>query len=73
MCHLLDRPKYFRLGPASPVGISTRGFNVPFQGALNQSDARADKSRNPRFLCLTMGSGVSVLPKMDARGVILET
>jgi hypothetical protein len=29
ICHLLIRPKCFRLGRASPVGISTRGFNVP--------------------------------------------
>jgi len=29
--HLLVRPKCFRLGPASPVGIFTRGFNVPFK------------------------------------------
>ena len=41
--HLLVRPKCFRLGRASPVGSSTRGFNVPFQGALNQSVARTDK------------------------------
>ena len=27
--HLLVRPKCFRLGRASPVGICTRGFNVP--------------------------------------------
>ncbi len=36
--HLLVRPKCFRLGRASPVGILTRGFNVPSQGALNKSD-----------------------------------
>ena len=29
ICHLLVRPKCFRLGRASPVGIFTRGFNVP--------------------------------------------
>ncbi len=29
ICHLLIRPKYFRLGRARPVGISTGGFNVP--------------------------------------------
>ena len=34
--HLLVRPKCFRLGRASPVGISTRGFNVPSQGTLNK-------------------------------------
>ncbi len=33
---LLDRPKCFRLGRASPVGISTRGFNAPSQGTHNQ-------------------------------------
>ena len=32
ICHLLDRPKCFRLGRASPIGIYTRGFNVPSQG-----------------------------------------
>jgi len=37
--HLLVRPKCFRLGRASPVGILTRGFNVPSQGALNKSVA----------------------------------
>ena len=35
ICHLLDRPKCFRLGRASPVGICTRGFNVPWQGTHN--------------------------------------
>jgi len=29
ICHLMVRPKCFRLGRASPVGIFTRGFNVP--------------------------------------------
>ena len=33
--HLLGRPKCFRLGRASPVGIRTRGFNVPSQGTHN--------------------------------------
>ena len=36
ICHLLIRPKCFRLGRVSPVGISTRGFNVPWQGAHNK-------------------------------------
>ncbi len=35
--HLLVRPKGFRLGRASPVGIYTRGFNVPSQGAPNKN------------------------------------
>ena len=38
--HLLVRPKCFRLGRASPVGISTRGFNVPSQGALNKTESQ---------------------------------
>jgi len=35
ICHLLDRPKCFRLGRASPVGTFTRGFHVPLQGTHN--------------------------------------
>src|SRR3990172_11950249 len=35
ICPLLDRPKCFRLGRASPVGICTRGFNMPWQGTHN--------------------------------------
>ena len=71
--HLLVRPKCFRLGRASPVGSSTRGFNVPFQGALNQYVARTDKSRKPRFLCLTGVPEATVLSKMGASGDILVT
>ena len=40
ICHLLDRPKCFRLGRASPVGICTRGFNVPLQGTHNNVSER---------------------------------
>jgi hypothetical protein len=36
ICCLLDRPKCFRLGRTSPVGICcTRGFKVPLQGVHN--------------------------------------
>jgi transposase len=38
--HLLVRPKCFRLGRASSVGIFTRGFNVPYQGAHNNLSER---------------------------------
>ena len=38
---LLDRPKCFRLGRASPVGICTRGFKVPWQGTHNNAAERA--------------------------------
>jgi hypothetical protein len=43
ICHLLDRPKYFRLGRTSPVGIYTRGFNVPFQGTHNNRTERTQR------------------------------
>jgi hypothetical protein len=49
-CHLLNRPKCFRLGRASPVGISTRGFNVPSQGTHNQYDYPLRCSRNSPHL-----------------------
>lgn len=39
---------------------------------FNQSVARTDKWRKPRFLCLTGGLGVPVFTEMDATGVILE-
>jgi len=41
ICRLLDRPKCFRLGRASPVGICTRGFKVPWQGTHNNAAERA--------------------------------
>ena len=41
ICYLLDRPKCFRLGRTSPVGICTRGFNVPFQGTHNNEGENA--------------------------------
>ena len=40
ICYLLDRPKCFRLGRTSPVGIYTRGFNVPSQGTHNNNVER---------------------------------
>jgi hypothetical protein len=38
--HLLVRSKCFRLGRASPVGIPTRGFNMPSQGTHYQAALR---------------------------------
>ena len=38
--HLLDRPQCFRLGRGSPVGTSTRGFQMPSQGAHNNLSER---------------------------------
>ena len=43
ICCLLDRPKCFRLGRTSPVGICTRGFNVPLQGTHNNASERAGR------------------------------
>ena len=40
ICYLLDRPKCFRLGRTSPVGIYTRGLNVPSQGTHNNLSER---------------------------------
>ncbi len=40
---LLDRPKCFRLGRASPGGTCTHGFNVPWQGTHNNVCERAIK------------------------------
>jgi hypothetical protein len=39
--HLLDRPKCFRLGRASPGGTCTHGFNVPLQGTHNNISENA--------------------------------
>ena len=41
ICRLLSRPKCFRLGRVSPVGISTRGFEVPWQGTHNNQCERS--------------------------------
>ena len=53
--HLLGRPKCFRLGRASPVGILTRGFNVPFQGAHKKSEFGTDESSKLRYFVLDRG------------------
>jgi hypothetical protein len=63
ICHLLDRPKCFRLGRASPVGICTRGFNVPWQGIHNNVCERALKKailhrKNALFYKTTNGAHV---------------
>src|SRR5262245_24776603 len=42
--HLLDRPQCFRLGRASPVGVSTRGFQMPSQGTHNNASERSLRS-----------------------------
>ena len=67
ICCLLDRPKCFRLGRTSPVGICcTRGFKVPLQGVHNNICEQALKKairhrRNSLFYKTRHGAHVGDL------------
>jgi len=59
--HLLVRPKCFRLGRASPVGILTRGFNVPFKAHPTSPDAPHCLARGLNGVHTTGGSAGTIM------------